>query len=47
MSSRKIPFDELPLDHFLDVMNINVTACFLCAQEAVKLMKAQSPQGGR
>jgi NAD(P)-dependent dehydrogenase (short-subunit alcohol dehydrogenase family) len=29
------------------VVNINLTGSFLCAQEAIRLMKAQTPRGGR
>ncbi|KAI9636593.1 short-chain dehydrogenase/reductase SDR [Dioszegia hungarica] len=47
MGSRKIPIEELPLAEFRKVMELNVTASFICAQEAVRLMKAQSPKGGR
>jgi hypothetical protein len=33
--------------HFLGVMELNVTAGFLCAQEAFGIMKSQEPKGGR
>ena len=39
--------DELTLDAWNDVVSINLTAVFLMCREAVKVMKAQSPQGGR
>lgn len=39
--------DELSLDAWNDVVSINLTAVFLMCREAVKVMKAQSPQGGR
>jgi NAD(P)-dependent dehydrogenase (short-subunit alcohol dehydrogenase family) len=28
-------------------MDINITAAFLCSREAIRIMKAQTPQGGR
>jgi NAD(P)-dependent dehydrogenase (short-subunit alcohol dehydrogenase family) len=29
------------------VVNVNLTGAFLCAQEAIRMMKAQQPRGGR
>jgi NAD(P)-dependent dehydrogenase (short-subunit alcohol dehydrogenase family) len=40
-------FDELSLEHWQNVVNINLTGSFLCAQGAFRLMKSQSPRGGR
>lgn len=42
-----VPMDELPLDKWFNVININVTGVFLCARAAFGLMRRQSPQGGR
>jgi NAD(P)-dependent dehydrogenase (short-subunit alcohol dehydrogenase family) len=42
-----LPIDELPLDKWFNVININVTGVFLCARGAFGLMRRQSPQGGR
>ena len=39
--------DDLTLDAWNDVVSINLTAVFLMCREAVKTMKAQTPQGGR
>jgi NAD(P)-dependent dehydrogenase (short-subunit alcohol dehydrogenase family) len=39
--------EELPLDEWQLVINTNVTGTFLCAQEAIKIMKHQKPMGGR
>jgi NAD(P)-dependent dehydrogenase (short-subunit alcohol dehydrogenase family) len=39
--------EELALDKWLNVVNINLTGMFLCMQEAFKVMKDQSPRGGR
>ena len=41
------PFDELPLEHWRNIIDTNLTGAFLCAQEAFRLMKAQQPRGGR
>lgn len=42
-----IPMDELSYDQWSSVVGINLTGSFLCAQEAMRMMKAQSPKGGR
>ena len=42
-----IPLEELSLDRLRSVLDINLLGPFLCTQEAIKLMKAQTPQGGR
>jgi NAD(P)-dependent dehydrogenase (short-subunit alcohol dehydrogenase family) len=42
-----VPIDELPLEHWLQSVNVNLTGSFLCAQAAFAVMKRQSPQGGR
>lgn len=39
--------EEIEYDEWLRVFNVNVHASFLCAQEAIKIMKAQQPMGGR
>lgn len=41
------PIDELPVEQWLNVVNVNLTGVFLCARAAVKLMKKQQPMGGR
>ena len=41
------PIDEIPVQTWLDVVNINLTGSFLCARSAFSLMRKQSPQGGR
>ena len=40
-------FEDYPLDQWNAAMNVNLTGMFLCTQEAIKIMKAQSPRGGR
>ncbi len=42
-----IPLDELTYDQWRDVVDVNLTGAFLCSQAAFKMMKAQTPQGGR
>ncbi|MGC1174876.1 SDR family oxidoreductase [Polaromonas sp.] len=42
-----VPMEELTFEQWQNVVNINLTGSFLCAQQAIRLMKAQSPQGGR
>jgi NAD(P)-dependent dehydrogenase (short-subunit alcohol dehydrogenase family) len=39
--------DEVPVQKWLDVVSINLTGSFLCARAAFKIMREQSPQGGR
>jgi NAD(P)-dependent dehydrogenase (short-subunit alcohol dehydrogenase family) len=42
-----IPMEDLTYDQWTAVVNVNLTGAFLCAQEAIRLMKAQNPRGGR
>ena len=42
-----IPMEDLSFDQWQAVVEVNLTGAFLCAQQAIKMMKAQSPQGGR
>ncbi len=42
-----IPIDELSVEQWKNVVDINLTGAFLCAREAVMLMKSQTPKGGR
>jgi NAD(P)-dependent dehydrogenase (short-subunit alcohol dehydrogenase family) len=42
-----VPLEELPLETWRKVVDTNLTGMFLCTQEAIKLMKAQDPRGGR
>lgn len=42
-----IPMEDLSFDQWQAVINANLTGSFLCAQQAIKMMKAQSPKGGR
>ena len=42
-----VPLEELPLETWRKVVDTNLTGIFLCTQEAIKIMKAQDPRGGR
>src|SRR5216683_6281387 len=42
-----VPLEELPYETWLNVVAANLTGPFLCTQEAMKLMKGQTPKGGR
>ena len=42
-----VSLEELPLDKWQYVVDINLTGMFICMQEAFKLMKDQDPRGGR
>ena len=42
-----VSLEELGLDKWQNVVDINLTGMFLCMQEAFKLMKDQDPRGGR
>ena len=42
-----IPMEELTFEQWSKVVGANLTGAFLCAQEAIRIMKAQQPRGGR
>jgi NAD(P)-dependent dehydrogenase (short-subunit alcohol dehydrogenase family) len=42
-----VPLEDLPYETWKNVVDTNLTAPFLCTQEAIKIMKAQTPRGGR
>jgi NAD(P)-dependent dehydrogenase (short-subunit alcohol dehydrogenase family) len=42
-----IPLEDLTYEQWQNVVNVNLTGIFLCTQEAIRIMKAQSPRGGR
>ncbi len=39
--------DELTLAEWQSVVDVNLTGMFLCTREAFRVMRAQTPQGGR
>lgn len=47
VSAPGVPFDDLTLEQWKSVVNVNLTGAFLCAQSAFRLMKNQTPRGGR
>lgn len=47
MSAPAVPMEDLTLEQWNSVVAINLNAAFFCAQEAIRLMKAQDPRGGR
>ncbi|HTC33520.1 MAG TPA: SDR family oxidoreductase [Bryobacteraceae bacterium] len=47
ISARGVPMEELTFEQWNAVVAVNLTGAFLCAQHAIRLMKAQQPQGGR
>jgi NAD(P)-dependent dehydrogenase (short-subunit alcohol dehydrogenase family) len=42
-----IPMEDLSYEQWSTVIGVNLTGAFLCAQEAIRMMKAQDPSGGR
>jgi NAD(P)-dependent dehydrogenase (short-subunit alcohol dehydrogenase family) len=42
-----IPMEDLTYEQWSAVVGVNLTGAFLCAQEAISIMKAQDPRGGR
>jgi NAD(P)-dependent dehydrogenase (short-subunit alcohol dehydrogenase family) len=42
-----VPLEDIRFDQWKAVVDVNLTGAFLCTQEAIKLMKAQTPRGGR
>jgi NAD(P)-dependent dehydrogenase (short-subunit alcohol dehydrogenase family) len=47
MGAPAVPMDQLPFETWKAVVDVNLTGSFLCAQEAMRMMKEQAPQGGR
>jgi NAD(P)-dependent dehydrogenase (short-subunit alcohol dehydrogenase family) len=47
MGAPAMPMEDLPFDKWQQVVAANLTGTFLCCQEAIRIMKAQSPKGGR
>ncbi len=44
---RAVPIEDLTPEQWHAVIEVNLTGSFLCAQGAMRLMKAQQPRGGR
>ena len=47
MGAPGVPMEELSFEQWSAVVAVNLTGSFLCAQEAIRMMKAQTPRGGR
>ena len=47
MGAPAVPMEELPIETWKAVVDINLNAMFYCIQEAIRIMKNQSPKGGR
>jgi len=47
MGAPAVPMEELPLETWKAVVDINLNAMFFCCREAISIMKAQNPKGGR
>jgi NAD(P)-dependent dehydrogenase (short-subunit alcohol dehydrogenase family) len=47
MGAPAVPMEDLPLETWKQVVDINLNAMFYCTQEAIRIMKAQTPKGGR
>jgi NAD(P)-dependent dehydrogenase (short-subunit alcohol dehydrogenase family) len=47
MGTPAMPFEELTLAQWQAVVSTNLTASFLCTQHAFRIMKDQTPRGGR
>jgi NAD(P)-dependent dehydrogenase (short-subunit alcohol dehydrogenase family) len=45
--SPAIPIEDLTFEQWNSVVSVNLTGAFLCAQEAIRMMKGQNPRGGR
>jgi len=47
MGTPAIPIEDLSFEQWQAIVGVNLTGAFLCTQEAVRMMKAQNPRGGR
>jgi len=47
MGTPAMPFEDLSLAQWQAVVSTNLTAAFLCTQHAFRIMKDQTPRGGR
>ena len=47
INAPSVPMEDLAYEDWTAVLGVNLTGAFLCAQEAIRLMKAQKPRGGR
>ena len=47
MGAPNVPMEDLTFEQWRAVVGVNLTGAFLCAQEAIRIMKTQVPRGGR
>jgi NAD(P)-dependent dehydrogenase (short-subunit alcohol dehydrogenase family) len=47
VSAPGIPLEDLTVEQWNSVVDVNLTGMFLCIQEAFRIMKSQEPRGGR
>ena len=47
MGAPAVPMEDLTFEQWKNVVDANLTGSFLCAQEAIRIMKDQDPRGGR
>src|SRR5438874_2141324 len=47
MGAPAVPMEELPIETWRAVVDVNLNAMFYCTQEAIRIMKSQEPRGGR
>jgi NAD(P)-dependent dehydrogenase (short-subunit alcohol dehydrogenase family) len=47
MGTPAMPIEDLTFEQWQAVVGVNLTGAFLCTQQAIKMMKAQTPRGGR
>ncbi len=46
-NTRNVPLEDLTVEQWKSVVDVNLTGAFLCTQQAFRLMKDQQPRGGR
>jgi NAD(P)-dependent dehydrogenase (short-subunit alcohol dehydrogenase family) len=47
IGTRGVPLEELTVEQWKSVVDVNLTGAFLCTQQAFLVMRDQQPQGGR
>jgi len=47
IATKGVPIEDLTVEQWQSVVDVNLTGAFLCTQQAFRLMKDQQPQGGR